>query len=639
MDFFTHQESARRRSRYLLLLFLVANFLLVLLISLAMLVILPPTRHGHLMLEEQMLLLPVIGFIDVVVLLTVFWAALSQFRALSSSGGAVAERLGGRKVSPETGHPLERRYRNVVEEMALAANCAVPEAYVLANEEAINAFASGSTPENSAVVVTRGALELLTREELQGIVAHEFSHIVHGDVRFNIRLAAYIAGLNYLSAIGTAALNRVLQRMEVRCGGSGKKDKLLGGGTFLVLLIIACSFLIFGMFGRLVSLLLGAAISREREYLADATAVQLTRNTDGIAGALKKIGGLDAGSRIKNPAVKGIAHFCFASAREPSFLNQLFAAHPPIEARVRRIEQHFSGKFPASEAIGLQVGQEEFGLLRLSGSQGDATRNTDANDMNSVVARALPLHAEWAPPIALHGDVVAIGGAEAIVIITLLSLQEEPSSSQRSFARQWAPLHEIDRLQVEVSKLSLNQRVSLVLMAIPSIRAGAISRRKAFLQGVIEIVMEDWRVTMGEFLLAVLVRLATQEIDETFTLRGGSIDSSLKGCARDISRVLSACAQFATDDVARQKVVFQKAAFELNLSGSFVPEANVEVPQFMKSIVVVRSTAPIVRSKLMRACEALIREDGVITENEVAVMRILAILLRTQLPKSVDAST
>jgi Zn-dependent protease with chaperone function len=295
-----------------------------------------------------------IGLIDCFIVATISGAAFFRWRSLSSRGGAVAEALGGRIVSPDTTDLLERRFVNVTTEMAIAANTPFPELYILPDEGGINAFASGTGPEQSAIAVTRGALERLSRDELQGVVAHEFSHILHGDVKLNIRLASYIFGLTFISQIGAQIISA-----SYNSNYMGRKNRRDDKGRAILILIIGVFFTLFGLLGRLVSVLLNAAISREREYLADATAVQLTRNPGGIAGALKKIGGYSKGAEISVSAARGLSHFFLASSHVPRFFQKLYASHPPLLDRIHRIDPSFEGVLPDDSQIEQQTGEED----------------------------------------------------------------------------------------------------------------------------------------------------------------------------------------------------------------------------------------------------------------------------------------
>jgi Zn-dependent protease with chaperone function len=276
--------------------------------------------------------------IILLVLPTVGLSALFKWSQLRAGGPAVAADVGGRRVTRGTTDPRERLLMNVVEEMAIASGMPVPAVFVLPGEASINAFAAGYTQSDAAVAVTRGALERLQRDELQGVVAHEFSHILNGDMRINTRLIAFLFGLLSLVILG-----RGLLRAAFYTGGSSKK----GGGGAIPLAAGGLVLMTIGGLGLLAGRLIQAALSRQREYLADAAAVQFTRNPAGLSGALKKLGSAALGGRLSHPAANEVSHFCFAQNFRSAFLvGSLLATHPPLEERIRLLDPAFDGHYP-----------------------------------------------------------------------------------------------------------------------------------------------------------------------------------------------------------------------------------------------------------------------------------------------------
>src|SRR4051812_7989234 len=244
--------------------------------------------------------------------------------SLARGGRAVAELLDGRLGNPNSTDAQERKLLNIVEEMAIASGVPVPQVYVMDGEPGINAFAAGHSASDAAVSVTRGALTMLTRDELQGVIAHEFSHLLNGDMKLNLRLMGLIFGILCLTVIG-----RVLIRT------SGKKNPLP---------LLGLALIIIGWVGVLFGRLIQAAVSREREFLADASAVQFTRNPSGLAGALKKIGGLAEGSQLQTNRAEEASHFFFANGLKSRFFG--FATHPPLIERIKALDPSFDGKYP-----------------------------------------------------------------------------------------------------------------------------------------------------------------------------------------------------------------------------------------------------------------------------------------------------
>jgi Zn-dependent protease with chaperone function len=265
-------------------------------------------------------------------------ASLYKWHQFSGGGSAVAESVGGRRVDPHTTDLAERRLLNVVEEMALASGIVMPGVFILDDEPAINAFAAGLTTSDAVVAVTRGTLEKLTRDELQGVVAHEFSHILNGDMRLNLRLTSLIFGILVLGLIGRGIISS-LGRTRVTSSRNSKNS----GGLIAAIGAAGLGLLVIGYVGYFFGRLIQAAVSRQREFLADAAAVQFTRNPAGIGGALKKIAGYAMGSSLAHAKSAAIGHFFFAQGFRSTF-GGLWATHPPLEVRIRAIEPAFDGK-------------------------------------------------------------------------------------------------------------------------------------------------------------------------------------------------------------------------------------------------------------------------------------------------------
>ena len=273
-------------------------------------------------------------------ILVVGLASLIRIAFLSGGGKVVAESLGGKRLQPNTPNPLETRILNLVEEMAIASGTPVPPVYLL-EEDGINAFAAGYSPADAVVGITRGCAEKLNRDQLQGVIAHEFSHILNGDMRLNIRLSGIIFGIIFLSRIG---------EIMMRVSGSSRRRSSNNSDGGAALVMIGLGIFIIGLLGGFFGSLIRAAVSRQREFLADASAVQFTRNPEGISGALKRIGGFSSGSEIQSSLAGDYSHFFFSSA-----LSSMFATHPPLPMRIRRIEPNWASEYPDTDKISEQV--------------------------------------------------------------------------------------------------------------------------------------------------------------------------------------------------------------------------------------------------------------------------------------------
>ncbi len=355
-DFFARQDHARRQTVRLIVLFALSVAAIIIAIYLVVAVGLSgaESTHAHHAVygqPEHYAAAPHRGlwrpelFLGIAAgtLLVVALGSLYKIAELSAGGETVALMMGGRAVDPQSTDLAERRLLNIVEEMALASGVPVPPVFVMDNEPSINAFAAGHQPGDAVVTVSAGALRYLSREELQGVMGHEFSHILNGDMRLNLRLIGVVNGILVLAILGYYIL---------RFGGlsSRRSDREDNSGAAIFFLGLA--LVILGYLGVFFGNLIKAAISRQREFLADASAVQFTRYPGGIAGALKKIGGLEEGSHIRDAHAAEISHMFFGDAFAGSFF-RLFATHPPLDERIRALEPDFDGNFPEVKPVGV----------------------------------------------------------------------------------------------------------------------------------------------------------------------------------------------------------------------------------------------------------------------------------------------
>ena len=339
-SFFEHQSAAKKKTKQLILLYA----LCVLAISVgvyfgfvAAYLIGAKQADAHLKIWQPQILL----YSSLATFSVIFLASFFKILTLKSGGSKVAEMMGGRLVSPASTDPEERRLLNIVEEMAIASGIRVPPIYILDKEEGINAFAAGFKPNEAIVAVSRGCLQLLNRDELQGVIAHEFSHIINGDMALNIKLIGILFGILFIALIGRFLFQSgTRSRQRYSYSYSSRKSKGEGGIAVAGLIL-----LIVGYIGVFFATLIKQAVSRQREFLADASAVQFTRQNIGLANALKKIGYLEQGSKIESANAEQVSHMFFADGIKANF-SSLFATHPPLLDRIKKLEPGFDGMFP-----------------------------------------------------------------------------------------------------------------------------------------------------------------------------------------------------------------------------------------------------------------------------------------------------
>lgn len=427
VDFFTQQQQAKRNTTLLVVLFVIAVSLIIAIITAASAVVmgyLNSDGNGSYQIHAGPLTLiaaMVAGAIGLVMLV--------KWLQLKPGGHVVAESLGGIRIAPDSTDPLERRILNVVEEMAIAANMPVPAVYLLPEEAAINAFAAGYTSKDAVIGLTKGAVESFSREQLQAVVAHEFSHILNGDMRMNIRLIAALAGILALAKMGELLLR------SARFSGR-RNSKEVNPLPF-----IGLALLIVGWVGVLFGSIIKAAVSRQREYLADAAAVQFTRNPEALAGALKQIGARQHGSRLQHKNSSEAAHLFFGNAVSSWF--SMMATHPPLEKRIKRLEPHWNGDYPEP--------QQAFA----ESQPGADASQSSANSLNRLALLALP----------------------TLLLEHARSPQQAPALVRQILAAQASDQPNNSAL----SELSAAQLLALVELSIPALRLTQDGERAALL--------------------------------------------------------------------------------------------------------------------------------------------------------------
>ena len=341
MDFFESQELARKRTKWLICLFVIAVMAIVVAIYFLVVVAISMTHPSQgsqfaAVASDPRLIIGV--FVGVVTLIGM--GSLAKMFELRQGGAAVASLMGGRRIVGNTSKLTDQRVANIVEEMALASGTPVPPVYMLDDEDSINAFAAGFTVDDAVIGINRGTAEKLTREELQGVIAHEFSHILNGDMRTSLRMVGLLNGILLISIIGGQLL-RFLTLGNRYSGRSRSNNDKGNGGFIIAMFVIAIGLFAIGSIGLFFGRWIKSLVSKQREYLADASAVQFTRMPDGIAGALKVIGGTAEASKMNAGAAEQISHMFFSEGISSFF----FATHPPLVNRVQQIDERFDGDF------------------------------------------------------------------------------------------------------------------------------------------------------------------------------------------------------------------------------------------------------------------------------------------------------
>ena len=654
MDFFEHQEIARRSTRRLVVLFAIAVVTIVIAVNFAATVI----YFGFLMpsgAARAGAALPAgFYFINTCIVLGLIGGGTAyKMSALSAGGAAVANLVDAREVDMTTRDLLDRRLINVVEEMAIASGVAVPRVYVMDNETAINAFAAGHSISDAVITVTRGALTRLSRDELQGVIAHEFSHVLNGDMRLNLRLIGVLHGLLIVAIAG---------RLLLEAGGRSRGGSSSGrsGNAMAILLFAGVALWILGYIGVFFGRLIKAAVSRQREFLADASAVQFTRNPDGIGGALRKIGGLTEttglGTRINHPQAEALSHLFLGAAR-PSFVRGLFATHPPIEERVRRIYGRKQASLPAPEnAVALAMSGPEpapqYDRLRATGvnalspvaglvaaaAGGAAAQNELAASVGTV---ATPAQRDFALDESQRATVGTLRAAASDAIhaqLIAFALLVEKDSELR--AQQCELIAETygteasqlsDRYHGLIQQLPPGARQPLLDLAMPALRKLPEPARQRVLKLAHLLIVADGRVSIREFLLfTILKRRLGPDASKAVPVRYRAVSER----APDAALVLSLIAVVRLPK--RPEHAFNAGALLLPESNvEFVSAEAIKLDDVSAALDRLNQLAPLAKPQLIKAATAAAFVDSETNWRAASALRMICAALDAPLPPQI----
>ncbi len=651
MDFFERQETARRNTKRLVVYFAVGVALLILTIYIATALIFTGVgsrrRHSYgydtqpqtalTWWHPQLFLGVVVGTLVVIVI-----GSVSKSAELARGGSVVAEMLGGQLVNSNTNDPEERKLLNVVEEMAIASGVPVPQVYVLDDEKGINAFAAGHSTSDAVVAATRGCIRLLTRDELQGVVGHEFSHILNGDMRLNIRLMGLVFGIVCIAAVG---------RFLLYARGNSRDRNAL---PLLGLVLLAVGG-IGVVFGRLIQ----ASVSRQREFLADASSVQFTRNPGGIAGALKKIGAYSLGSRLEAPQAEQVSHMFFGNGVSASFLG-LFATHPPIAERIRAVEPNWDGEFPPLVPAKIEavpraaVADLEKARILPPLIPGLPPMQTPAGPIVTAIlsaqagfpepGTATTAHLRYAEelrnsmPPAVRTAARDPLGASALIYGLLLSSEPTMRAKQLDLLGQSTTAEirlETERLQPTVTEVAARARLPLADMALPALRQLSPAQYRQFNSALQQLIEADGEIDLFEY---VLQKIILRHLNPHFAGARKPVIQfyTLKPLMPDCAVLLSALAHVGTEDSGQAQAAFQRGAAQVGHVAQtgldFISAGQCDLSQVDAALDRLNQAVPQIKKNLLNACAQTVAADGVIQELEAELLRAIADTLDCPLP-------
>jgi Zn-dependent protease with chaperone function len=654
MDFFQRQDEARRRTKWLVIGFTLAVASMVVMAYgvglIAKYFIFAKTGRYSYQADFSPWDLDLFGFTTFITLLVIAGGCAWKRMDLAGGGPAVAESLGGRVVDPNSTDPDERKLLNVVEEMSIASGVPMPQVYLLEDEDGLNAFAAGHTTGDAVITVTAGSMKKLSRDELQGVVGHEFSHILNGDMRLNVRLISLLFGIFCIATIG-----RIL--LQMRSGSSRDRNPLPLVG--LLLLIIGS---VGYFFGRLIQ----SAVSRQREFLADASSVQFTRNPAGLSGALQKVGGYT--SLVYSPHASDAAHLFFSDVNGIAFFNAM-ATHPPLDQRIRAIDTNWNGQFQrvadaerdkiyAEETAGpkkpFPANQQLAKMLWVSGAMVD-----DANYKPPVIkshhvlpniGNPTPLHLEYAVKLrdALPENVKSAAreplDAVALIYALLLSDDEKLRATQIAEIGKRSSQSVSDKtaaLFSDVSKIAAHVHLPIINLALGGLRQLSAEQFRNFSQTLQWLIESDGKIELFEF---VLQKIVLRNLDSQFNGPQKNVVQfyTIKPLVPDCAVILSALANVGSDDAAEIEKAFETGAPYLRAPDdadlNLLPQENCGVNEIDAALNRLAQAVPIIKKNLIEACIHVVGADGVIVESEAELLRAISDTLDCPMPPFIQTS-
>ena len=631
--FFDQQDAARKRSRVAVFGFALVVLLTVVsvgLITLMALVALdePPETAPQAPREWIDFLVPVMATSSFCFFL-ISLGTLHRHLQMRKGPDCIMKAIGGAPLDPHTLREEERRLQHIVEEMSLASGVPVPSIYII-ESPSVNAFAVGLSPERAGVGVTRGALAAFNRDELQGVIAHEFSHILWGDMRLNTRLIAWLAGLFLISELGV---------FFVRLGiysPRGRRNSKDNGGIFLA--IFGAAIWVCGSVGLLFGRILQASISRQREYLADASAVQFTRNPAGIGNALRKLGKGSRRARLEAPETMECAHMMFGNVKHFSFLNA-FATHPPLHRRIRQVLPDWDGSYlepgtasapasPAPPPAASRRPQPAAGLQALHAAVG------------TVTATGLQQTRSWLQhlPAGLREDLHDPDTARAMVCLLLLSDAADFRNAQvriLNTRNETSVLNGISRLQRACPRLHPEDRLPLLDLCVPALRTLPTEAKHGLLTLVAELIQADGKVSLYEYAVQQVLRAALEPEAASKARQRQRV--SVQACEREISLFLTVLARIGADtesqvqeSFAASLNVFREAHGGIGIR--LLPAEACRLSELNQAFDPLSRLPPQIQQRLLQAGLAAISVDGEIRDAENNLFRAAAAALHIPLP-------
>ncbi|TOL37747.1 M48 family metallopeptidase [Vibrio parahaemolyticus] len=611
MDFFHHQDNARQRTGLLVMLFTLAVLAITGLVSVISIGIYFYFT-GEPFTTQSIISYCLLSFVGVLTVVSI--SSFIRLSELNANGGrGVAESIGGKLISTDTSNAKHRQLLNVVEEMSIASGIPVPPVYVMTEEHGINAFAAGMSIDDAVIGVTQGALDAFSRDELQGVIAHEFSHILNGDMRLNTRLIGALFGITCIAHFGHLILDNSNSTRHVSRSSSDSNK------GFAVIILIAIVCLVLGWLGTLFGNMIKAAISRQREFLADASAVQFTRNDQGIAGALKKIGSNVQGSTLNTKASDEMSHMMFGQSKLSGF-SGLFATHPPLDERIRRIEPHWDGSYAQhSHGQNTAFDNEQVSGFAVGGGS-PASQSASPSEQLSETGQQL---ISQLPP-----ELVDIAREPYSARFIAFALIFDGSDIQREMIKSYVPLASQSTLLPWLDyDLPLHLRFPLLELALPALKSLSEAQKISLCKVLRELSETDNQYSLAEW---CVINLLEKQLLASF----GFIKQhkTLKQLEESVFWLLRELAWVSHSQADKAQRAYHCALAHLGFPEVKLEPANSNWHLSRAALELLLQLKPKDRRIFVKACRLAIESDGEITVAEGELYRVIACFLEVPEP-------
>ena len=635
MNFFQEQERARQHTGWLVGIFIIAVLMLIaitIVFVIGLYLYLDDIPLANFLTDPLAYVSPDILYGVVVLVVGVVVAgSITKYLSLSSGGKSVAIALGGRQLNRNSADAQEKKLLNVVEEMSIASGISTPTVYII-EENGINAFAAGLTLDDAVIGVTRGCVEKLDREELQGVIAHEFSHIFNGDMRLNLQLTATLHGILLIGLIGRFILRSSTRRSHSTRSSSSKK----GGGLYV--LALGAGLFVIGYVGTFFGSIIKANVSRKREYLADATAVQYTRYPRGISGALKKIAYYS--SALNAPAAETYSHLYFAEGISTMF-SSLLATHPPLDRRIKKIEPRWNGRFPDYRKLTKPKHTEEKKRVKREKEEAKKERFTQG----AIAAAMMSVGQVKEDEVeAVQAEIEALDekvlkrlsdplGAQAVI----LSLLYNDTYKDELFAvvQKENPylLLEFASFRQEEHQQLQEKSALIVSLSLNALKSLSVEQYQRFKKIVAAFIAADKKVSLFEWSMQYIIQrplemhLDLREVPKRTSTHIGAIKEELE-------LLYSMLAQAQYEDETEAKEAFDKSKRAMQAGAlQYVNRDSISHERFLGAITAIETAKPAIAERIFEGVLHSIKMDGKVSQDENAFVHAIAQLMQVPLPR------